>query len=110
MSYLVTLLVALLGVTLCPAYLYEPDNVDTWMDDGMDFLQDIRLWKPIDTVDVNGGCCLPPEMQIFEGMMLAEAGPGRGRMGQPRVIIVRNSFLFVLFCLWNLESIQVVGP
>lgn len=87
MSYLVTLLVALLGVTLCPAYLYEPDNVDTWMDDGMDFLQDIRLWKPIDTVDVNGGCCLPPEMQIFEGMMLAEAGPGRGRMGQPRVII-----------------------
>lgn len=68
----VTVMLALLGASSCQDF--KTDYLS--MVDDLGFQSDYGLWKPIDTVKEGKGCCLPKEMEVMEGMMLAEA---RGR-------------------------------
>ena len=70
MLYFTIVILALLGGSY--SQVFKTDYLNMVGDLG--FQSDYGLWKPIDTVEEGKGCCLPPEMEVMEGMMLAEAG------------------------------------
>ena len=95
MLYFATVVLTLLGVSFCQDF--KTDYLS--MVDDLGFQYDYGLWKPIATVDEGKGCCLPPEMEVMEGMMLAEAGgrregetdcPGGNCPRAPKVIMVSS--------------------